>query len=877
MLHLLLLSALAVGPVFDPVIVRPSTVQADGGTGNVIRTNSISVNSPLVLATDGGSVLIGLNAPYCVGVDRGLGFDSGFFCQVWDAGSPLISAVSGTLPIVVTSDGGRGVDISFNAAYFDAGTVKVVTGTSPIVVNPDGGGGYDVTFPSWASTAAVDKYLSMTGVDTGNCQTTACRTWAYIDTTIPYRIPYNLTLHVDAGTYSESLNFKSHVLESAVGQAASITIEGPPQTATTVTTGTNTGHATAVSNGAGTDYSYITDINQTWTTDDLQGAWADFAGVKYLIARNTATRLTIPNTLSPVPAVDAGYTIMRPAATFTGGSSSTALDVQYGAMGSGSVLGVTDVAFTATGIGIRQLSRTRLTLTRVSSIASGSFLANVSSGNAVFGGVTLINSFMRGAGGTFEDISASSGTVIKLTSSSLLLRPRTTNGWGAAYIEPTGGNGPFQLVGPGSLEATSLFIHCVAGSQYGLYLQAPFSDNTRITGSTAAGYPTTSAFITNLLIDNCLRPVVAAGETQLVVQTTSNLTGQLTAADQSVAITVNDGASVKMLPAPVLSDAGVQLSMDSDIYTLYNVSNTSTKALRNLLTNSYYKQGTASAGGFSATGGTVTDVGGYRIHTFTTSGTFTVTGTGTVDVLVVAGGGSGGTSRGGGGGAGGVIVSPGYSVSTGAISVTVGAGGTAPGSGGNGNNGTNSVFSTLTAIGGGGGAGAVGSPGTGEAAGNAGGSGGGTTGFITGTPPGKTTVAGGAATSGQGTAGGRGISDNSTYIGGGGGGGAGTGGTAADGHVTGDPFGYNPSSGYGGDGISNSYSGSAVYYGGGGGGGSAGTVFAGLGGLGGGGNGSSFAPGSGAANTGGGGGGASFGQPGGNGGSGIVIVRYVYP
>lgn len=873
MFRLLLLSALAVGPVFDPVIVRPSTVQADGGTGNVVRTNSISVNSPLVLATDGGSVLIGLNAPYCVGVDRGLGFDSGFFCQVWDAGSPLISAVSGTLPIVVTSDGGRGVDISFNAAYFDAGTVKVVTGTSPIVVNPDGGGGYDVTFPSWASTAAVDKYLSMTGVDTGNCQTTACRTWAYINTTIPYRIPYNLTLHVDAGTYSESLNFKSHVLESAVGQAASITIEGPPQTATTVTTGTNTGHATAVSNGAGTDYSYITDSNQTWTTDDLQGAWADFAGVKYLIARNTATRLTIPNTLSPVPAVDAGYTIMRPAATFTGGSSSTALDVQYGAMGSGSVLGVTDVAFTATGIGIRQLSRTRLTLTRVSSIASGAYLANISSGNGVFGGVTLSNSFLKGAGGsTVEDVNASAGTVIKLTSGDFMLYPRQSSGWGAAYVEPTGGNGAFRLGGPGLFTATSLFLHCTAGSQYGLYLQAPFSDNTLITGSVQAGQPTTNAFITNLLIDNCLRPVVAAGATQLVVQTTSNLTGQLTAADQSVAITVNDGASVKMLPAPVLSDAGVQLSMDSDTYTLYNVSNTSTKALRNLLTNSYYKQNTASAGGFSATGGTITDVGGYRIHTFTTSGTFTVTGTGTVDVLVVAGGGGAGYSRGGGGGAGGVIVSPGFSVSSGAISVTVGAGGADNSSGGNGNNGSNSVFSTLTAIGGGGGAGASG---TSEVAGNSGGSGGGTTGFTAGSPPAVTVVAGGAGTSGQGTAGGRAFSDNSTYIGAGGGGGAGA--VGGNGHDSGDPYGFNPNAGHGGIGISNSYSGSVVYYGGGGGGGPAGAVGAGVGGQGGGGNGSAFSPTAGAANTGGGGGGGSFGQPGKGGGSGIVIVRYVYP
>ena len=55
--------------------------------------------------------------------------------------------------------------------------------------------------------------------------------------------------------------------------------------------------------------------------------------------------------------------------------------------------------------------------------------------------------------------------------------------------------------------------------------------------------------------------------------------------------------------------------------------------------------------GISATGGTVADVGGYRVHTFTTSGTFTVSAGGNADVLVVAGGGSGGGAGGGGGGA----------------------------------------------------------------------------------------------------------------------------------------------------------------------------------------------------------------------------------
>ena len=54
---------------------------------------------------------------------------------------------------------------------------------------------------------------------------------------------------------------------------------------------------------------------------------------------------------------------------------------------------------------------------------------------------------------------------------------------------------------------------------------------------------------------------------------------------------------------------------------------------------------------FSCSGGnTVADRGGYRIHTFTTSGQFTVRGSGDVDVLLVGGGGGGGGKFAGGGG-----------------------------------------------------------------------------------------------------------------------------------------------------------------------------------------------------------------------------------
>lgn len=255
----------------------------------------------------------------------------------------------------------------------------------------------------------------------------------------------------------------------------------------------------------------------------------------------------------------------------------------------------------------------------------------------------------------------------------------------------------------------------------------------------------------------------------------------------------------------------------------------------------------------NATGGAQTnDVRGYRIHTFTANGTFTVTEAGQVDVLVVAGGGGGGGVIGGGGGAGGMIVTTAHAVAAGPIAVTVGMGG-AGGIGLNrGLNGTNSAFDAIVAFGGGGGGG------WNYQAGNPGGSGGGQSGN------GSTAAA--AGTNGQGYAGGVSSNNANGGSGGGGAGGPGTNGIAAQ-------------AGRGGVGAPCGFSGATLYYAGGGGGGAKiGTGKAGAGGAGGGGSGSASGVGSNAVpNTGGGGGGGAgtaTHYAGGSGGSGIVIVRY---
>lgn len=252
------------------------------------------------------------------------------------------------------------------------------------------------------------------------------------------------------------------------------------------------------------------------------------------------------------------------------------------------------------------------------------------------------------------------------------------------------------------------------------------------------------------------------------------------------------------------------------------------------------------------------------ITTFNSSGTFTPTETGYVEVLVIGGGGGGGRNGGGGGGAGGVkFVAYAVTKDVG-VTVTVGNGGAGavdnnhPGS-----NGGDSSFGTITAVGGGGGGSR--DHGGGGVAGGAGGGGGGA--------GGDNSNAFGAGTSGQGWNGGNGTALDlgvDAAGGGGGGGGAkgGSAGVAAASQVAGN----------GGSGSTYSITGSDVVYAGGGGGGrTTQNTTLGTGGSGGGGNGggSSTSATNGTANKGGGGGGGGSGTTAapGNGGSGVVIVR----
>jgi hypothetical protein len=264
----------------------------------------------------------------------------------------------------------------------------------------------------------------------------------------------------------------------------------------------------------------------------------------------------------------------------------------------------------------------------------------------------------------------------------------------------------------------------------------------------------------------------------------------------------------------------------------------------------------AKSQGELAIGGAAADINGYKLHTYTATGTFTALKPLVVEYLIVAGGGSAGSAlyHGGGGGAGGVIT--GIScIQAGTYTVTVGAGGSTPGSSGfKGNNGNYSSFAQFCAIGGGGSGVYACEPG------RNGGSGGG------GGAQANVSATSGAGCAGQGYCGGNFNGAASGNKRGGGGGGA-----LCAGVLGGDATG-----GQGGDGIASFISGKLYYYAGGGGGSAEVTTVCQIGGKGGGGNGNWNAGENGHLYTGGGGGAGERTSPAtsGNGGSGIVYLRY---
>jgi len=266
---------------------------------------------------------------------------------------------------------------------------------------------------------------------------------------------------------------------------------------------------------------------------------------------------------------------------------------------------------------------------------------------------------------------------------------------------------------------------------------------------------------------------------------TSNLVVNFTQTDDSI------NTNVTVTPS---SDTAATVAVPSAVYS--NVTAGRVVAIK--VTNSDLSQSSGvniTAVGLPS-GGTITTSGDYKIHSFTSTGTFTNTiASLSVEYLIVGGGGAGaGGYQAGGGGAGGFRTNVSGATSgrggsaesamtlssTGGYTVTVGAGGTkgpalTSSSSSYGSNGGDSTFNGITSLGGGRGA-SYWNTDTDGADGGCGGGAGNSDG---------TSDAGGSGTTGQGYDGGGAPGYSTPYCGGGGGGsgsaGSNGGGPAANG------------------------------------------------------------------------------------------------
>jgi hypothetical protein len=232
---------------------------------------------------------------------------------------------------------------------------------------------------------------------------------------------------------------------------------------------------------------------------------------------------------------------------------------------------------------------------------------------------------------------------------------------------------------------------------------------------------------------------VTAGEGYFCDTSSGGFTANLPAGTAGASFAVADYTNTFQTGSLTISPNGSQkiggvnanVTLSTEGQSAYFVYVDDTEGWKNVIDSTSNLIGNAF---LTATGGTESTCGNFKIHTFTGPGTFTVSGTAAcaadndVDYLVVAGGGGGATNYGGGGGGGfryfanttnnpqsGNPGSPlnGYgsptpsgtkiTVTATAFPITVGGGGAGgPFPGGPGSRGVPSVFSTVTSTGGGG-------------------------------------------------------------------------------------------------------------------------------------------------------------------------------
>lgn len=198
-------------------------------------------------------------------------------------------------------------------------------------------GGGLTALPSSAvqtTTSASTYYVDPTGNDNGDClnaNTGACATITGALAKLPARVANNITIVVDAGTYTEQVAFTNMDVN------ANITFTTPGLKDAGTTTGTVDGTITAISNVVP---AVVTDSNATWTVNDHIGKFLQITsgaqnGQIRVIAKNDATSLTLASVFATAPITGVSYAIRVPSVIVTNSSSPTLAMRLSGNSGSG--------------------------------------------------------------------------------------------------------------------------------------------------------------------------------------------------------------------------------------------------------------------------------------------------------------------------------------------------------------------------------------------------------------------------------------------------------------------------------------------------------------------------------------------------------------
>lgn len=283
------------------------------------------------------------------------------------------------------------------------------------VLTFDGGVWCGDTPAANATTAALTLYLDPTGSDSNACTSSsvlACSTLAGVLAKVPRIMRHNVTINVAAGAYGAPFVLGPGI---TVESGATLTITGT-MSAATLATGATTGTITSVTAASNAGPPSITDTSQSWTSNNLRGAFVTFTsgalnGQSFPITSNTATSLTF-TTNSNTAVAGNTYSIQNPGSTFISSTQATVTGIS----GAGGV--------TISNLKIERTSGTTLSLSGLGGVVTLlSVEVRSASGALVItsGAASVRRSFLTGAGGiTVSGVFGPSGPAVAASHSYLV-------------------------------------------------------------------------------------------------------------------------------------------------------------------------------------------------------------------------------------------------------------------------------------------------------------------------------------------------------------------------------------------------------------------------------------------------------------------------